>query len=67
MAVRPTKDSVVTMPLTGIDTRLLIAGSSGGGNQAYSTTLVLFSVYTLEILGRGNQPQGWEIPLLPTL
>ena len=25
------------------------------------------SKYTLEILGRGNQPQGWEIPVLPTI
>ena len=29
--------------------------------------IVLFSVCTLEILGRGNQPQGWEIPVFPTL
>ena len=31
--------------------------------QYFSTRVaVLFSMYTLEILGRGNQPQGWEIP-----
>ena len=24
-------------------------------------------MYTLEILGRGNQRQGWELPVLPTL
>ena len=53
--------------LVVVDTGLLIAGSSGGENQIYSNTLVLFSVYTLEILGKGNQPQGWEIPVLPTL
>ena len=52
---------------TGINTGLSIAGSSGGGNQTCPSTLVLFSMHTLEILGRENQPQGWEIPMLPTL
>ena len=33
-----------------------------GENQTCSNTLVL-----LEILGRENQPQGWEIPVLSTL
>ena len=42
--------------IPGISTRLSIAGSSGGGNQTCSSTLVLFPMYTLEILGRGNQP-----------
>ena len=44
---------------------LSIAGSSGGGNQTCFSTLVLFSMYTLEIQGRGNQPQGWEILCSP--
>ena len=33
----------------------------GGGNQTCSNTLVLFSVYTLETLGKGIQPQRMEI------
>ena len=41
---------------------LSIVGSSGGGrgegDQTCFSTLVLFSMYTLEILRRGNQPQG---------
>ena len=44
---------------------LSTADSSGGGNQTCSSTLVLFSMYTLEILGRGNQPQGWGNPCAP--
>ena len=28
---------------------------------------VLFSMYTVEVLGRGNQPMGFEIRVLPTL
>ena len=51
----------------GINTELSTVGSSGGGNETCSSTLVLFSMYTAEILGRGNQPQGWEIPVLPIL
>ena len=47
-----------------INTGLSIAGSSEGG---ITHVPILFSVYTLQILGRGNQPQGWEIPVLPTL
>ena len=44
-----------------------IAGSSGGGNQTCSSTLQ-YSLYTpLEILGRGNQPQGVGNLSLPTL
>ena len=54
--------------VAGINTRLSIASSSGGREiRPVSVLLVLFSVYTIEILGRGNQPWGWEIPLLPTL
>ena len=52
---------------TGINTGQSNAGSSGGENQTCSSTLALFSMYALEILGRGNQPQGWEISVLPTL
>ena len=50
----------------GINIGLSVAGCLGGGNQTCSSTSVLFSMYTVEILGRGNQPQGWEIPVLPT-
>ena len=42
----------------------------GGGGIRHVPVLVLFSVcmYILrEILGRGSQPQGWEIPVLPIL
>ena len=52
---------------TGINTGLSIVGSSGGGNQTCSNTLVLFSMYTLESLGRGNQPQGVGSPYAPIL
>ena len=45
----------------GINTGLSIAGSSGGENQTCSSTSVLFSMYTIEILGRGSQRQGWEV------
>ena len=51
--------------VTGINTGLSIAGYLREGNQTSSRTLVLFSMYSLETLGRGNQPQGWEIPLFP--
>ena len=52
----------------GINTRISLVGSSGGGNQTCSSTLVLLSMYTLEILGRRNQPKGGlEIPVLPIL
>ena len=40
---------------TGINTGLLSAVSSGGGNQICSSILVLFSMYTFEI-----QPQKWK-------
>ena len=40
--------------LSGINTGLSIASSSGGGNQTCSSTLVLFCMYTSEILGVGN-------------
>ena len=51
-----------TLHCAGINTGLLIACSSGGRNRHVS---VLFSMYTSEIIGRGNQPQGWEIPMFP--
>ena len=47
------------------NTELSIAGISGGGNQTRSSTLALFSMYSLEILSRGHQSQGWEISALP--
>ena len=59
-----------THTVSGIHTGLSIADSSGGGNQTCSSTLVLFSMDTLALkkfLGKGNQPQGWEIPVFPTL
>ena len=38
-------------------------------NYKHSTLIIYLSFlkYTLGILGRGNQPQGWEIPVLPHL
>ena len=49
--------------VSGISTGLSIAG----GNQTCSNTLALFSMYSSEVLGRGTQPQEWEIPVHPTL
>ena len=44
-----------------------IADSLGGENRTciVQLTSVLFSMtsYALKILERGNQPQGWEIPV----
>ena len=36
------------------------------GEIRHLILIVLLSLYTLEILGRRNQPQGLEIPVLPT-
>ena len=36
------------------------------GEIRYIPVLFSMYMYTLEILGRGNQPHGWEIPMLPT-
>ena len=47
------------------NTGLSIAGSLGRGNQTCSNALVLFSMYTLEILGQGNQPYGERNPCAP--
>ena len=47
--------SLKSAHISEINTGLSIAGSSGGGNQTRSSTSILFSMYTLEILGRGNQ------------
>ena len=53
---------------SGFYTGSSITSSSGGGNQTCSSTsVVTVSMYTLEILGRGSQPQGWEILMLPIL
>ena len=41
-----------------------------GSIKDYQTSFgmfVLFYVYTLEILGKENEPQEWEPPVLPTL
>ena len=57
------------MALQGLmqDYQLLVLQELGG-NQTCSSTLVVFSMCTLEILGRGKSTsQGWEIPVLPTL
>ena len=45
------------------NTGVSIAGSSGGGNQMFQCFSTILHVH-LEILSRGNQPQGWEIPVL---
>ena len=36
------------------------------GGIRHVPVLVLFSNCTLEILGKGNQSQGWEIPMFLT-
>ena len=57
------------MALQGLmqDYQLLVLQELGG-NQTCSSTLVVFSMCTLEILGKGKSTsQGWEIPVLPTL
>ena len=41
---------VLRLGQSGTNTGLLIAGSSGWGNQTCSSTLVLFSMYALEIV-----------------
>ena len=49
------------------DYQLLVLQEKDRGNQTCSSTVILFSMYILEILERGNPPQWWEIPVLPTL
>ena len=55
---------VVIKDMTGIYTGLQIAVIQEGEIRRVSLLLMLFSTY---VFGRGNQPQGWKIPVLPTL
>ena len=62
----PSTTAKIIKVIAGINIGLsIIAVSSGWGNQTHSCALLSFSVHTFEILGRGNQPQGWKIPVLP--
>ena len=45
----------------------LLVHQEGDQSRLLFSALVPLSMYTLEIVGRGNQPQGWKCPVLPTL
>jgi hypothetical protein len=45
------------------DCQLLVLQDGKSGMLQSVLSVVLFSMYMLKILGKGNQPQRWEIPV----